>query len=341
MIQYPKISIIIPVYNVEEYIGECLQSLMRQTYQGAIECILVDDCGTDKSIAVAEQLIAEYNSAKIQELNDKSKIDFRIVHHDNNRGLSAARNTGTDAATGDYIYYLDSDDYISDDSLEILSRPLLKQSYDVVLGDFRLFGNPKDIIFLHEKTGDTLGNEKIFYKTYVKRSLYMMACNKLIKRALFIESELSFVEGQLHEDELWTYKLTNALNSMYVQHIVTYNYRIHDHSIMGNWESNSPKMLKSCYLTLEYVLSHPASVKKVDYQKCVVYYIRSWQRHTHNTDYREEYMRLRKQFAFHPIIDCLKGELSIADVLRYMKHQIHLFMPPHMAYWYLTKIRKQ
>ena len=64
MIKQPKISIIIPVYNVEEYITECLQSVMRQTYKGAIECILVDDCGTDNSIAVAEQLIAEYERAK-------------------------------------------------------------------------------------------------------------------------------------------------------------------------------------------------------------------------------------------------------------------------------------
>lgn len=97
MIKQPKISIIIPVYNVAEYITECLQSVIRQTYQGEIECIIVEDCGTDNSIAVAERLIAEY----------RGSIEFRILHHERNRGLSAARNTGTDAATGDYIYYLD------------------------------------------------------------------------------------------------------------------------------------------------------------------------------------------------------------------------------------------
>ena len=131
MIKSPKISIIIPIYNVEEYITECLQSVMRQTYKGEIECILVDDCGTDNSIAVAERHIADY----------KGPIEFRVLHHVRNRGLSAARNTGTDAATGDYIYYLDSDDYISDDCLEVLAEPLKKREYEMILGDLEMFGN--------------------------------------------------------------------------------------------------------------------------------------------------------------------------------------------------------
>ena len=331
MNKQPKISIIIPVYNVEEYIGECLQSVMRQTYQGTIECILVDDCGMDNSITVAEQLIADY----------QGPIEFRILHHKHNRGLSAARNTGTDTATGDYIYYLDSDDYISDDCIEVLAEPLKLREYDMVVGDLEMFGEPKNIAFLNAQTGAISSNEDIFRAWYASRKLYMMAWNKLVKASLFKKHDLSFLEGQLHEDELWTYKIACSVQSLYVQKYPTYLYRIRNNSIMGDWTKNSPKMQTSCYQTIEYVLSHPASVKKADYQKCVVYYIRSWQRHTHNADYREEYMRLRKQFAFHPIIDCLKGELSIADVLRYMKHQIHLFMPPHMAYWYLTKIRKQ
>lgn len=323
----PDISIIIPVYNVEKYIAECLQSVVSQTYGGKIECLIVDDCGTDNSIAVAEKFIQEHDS----------RVEFKILHHAKNRGLSAARNTGVEAATGDYVYFFDSDDYISEDCIETLVQPLAKLDYDVVLGDFHLFGNPKDIVFLSEPTGETIGNDAIFRKFYVTRTLFMMACNKLIKRALFEKYDLVFLEGQLHEDELWTYKLALCVQSMYVQHQVTYHYRIHDHSIMGNWTGNSPKMLASCYQTLEYVLAHPASVRKVDYQKCVVYYIRSWQRHTHNVDYREQYMQLRKAFDFHPIWDCLKGQLSVLDVLRYMKHQIHLFMPPRMAYWYLTR----
>jgi len=110
MLYLPSISIIIPVYNVEPYIAECVESVMRQTYTGPMECIIVDDCGTDKSIEIVKQLITEY----------KGPIDFRIQHHEHNRGLAVARNTDTDAATGDYIYYLDSDDWVEPNIVELL-----------------------------------------------------------------------------------------------------------------------------------------------------------------------------------------------------------------------------
>ena len=98
-----KISVIIPVYNVAPYIAACLQSVMRQTAQAALECILVDDCGPDNSMEVVNETLKSYNGP----------VDFKIVRHTQNRGLSAARNTGMAAATGDYIYFLDSDDEIT------------------------------------------------------------------------------------------------------------------------------------------------------------------------------------------------------------------------------------
>ncbi len=80
MIKQPKISIIIPIYNVEEYITDCLQSVMRQTYQGTIECILVDDCGTDKSIAIAGQVIADYQGP-IEFHNQSNSIESALIQH--------------------------------------------------------------------------------------------------------------------------------------------------------------------------------------------------------------------------------------------------------------------
>ena len=88
------VSIIIPVYNVAEYIEKCLYSVIQQkTYN--IECILVDDCGTDNSIEIAEKIINQYNGP----------ISFKLLHHNHNRGLSAARNTGINIATGDYVFF--------------------------------------------------------------------------------------------------------------------------------------------------------------------------------------------------------------------------------------------
>lgn len=78
------ISVIVPIYNVENYILECLQSVAAQTKTKNVECILVDDCGTDNSVKVAEQFISAY----------KGDISFALFHHSENKGLSAARNTG-------------------------------------------------------------------------------------------------------------------------------------------------------------------------------------------------------------------------------------------------------
>ena len=78
-----KISIIVPVYNVEQYIKECFDSIAAQTYKGDIECIFVDDCGQDKSVEILEKMIADYQGG----------ISFSIIHHEHNKGLSGARNT--------------------------------------------------------------------------------------------------------------------------------------------------------------------------------------------------------------------------------------------------------
>ena len=120
----PSISIIIPVYNVGPYVEDCLRSVMRQTYTGPMECIIVDDCGTDNSMEIVERLVSEYDGP----------IDFKVLHHAHNRGVSAARNTGMDAAIGDYLFFVDSDDMLTDDCFEQLARPLASKPFDVVLG---------------------------------------------------------------------------------------------------------------------------------------------------------------------------------------------------------------
>lgn len=323
LIKHYKISIIIPVYNVEGYITECLQSVMRQTYKGEIECILVDDCGKDKSISVAEQLISDY----------KGQIEFCILHHEHNRGLSAARNTGTDAATGNYIYYLDSDDYISDDCLEVLAEPLKKREYDMVLGDLEMFGNPRPITFLPQEEGAIIGNEEIFSRFYSPRMIYVMAWNKLVKRSLFKQYDLSFLEGQLHEDELWTYKCCKVIQSLYVSKQITYYYRIRENSITAEYSRQLKKRFDSCCDTIDYVLDHPALVQKDLYDQCAVYYFGVYLRNAfdENFDYWHSYSALRKKFDYHPYRLLLKRKIKGVEI----KRQLHFFLPPILGYGYL------
>lgn len=318
-----KISIIIPLYNVEEFILDCLRSVAQQTYKGEIECIIVDDCGTDNSLALAEQFLADYIGS----------IDFKIVHHNHNRGLSAARNTGVDHATGDYIYFLDSDDYISHDCIEVLVQPLQEKAYDMVIGDLKMFGNPRNIFFLPEEQKSIHGNEEIFKHWYVDRLIYVMAWNKLTKATLFKQYDLTFLEGQLHEDELWTYKIASNIDSLAIQKHCTYYYRIRENSITANYSSKVKERYNSCLQTLDYVVSHPANVCKPYYQKCVVYYFGVLLRNTFgaNFNYRKDYVRLRRQFNYSPILLLFNGELSIKQV----KKQLHFVFPPNLGYLYL------
>ena len=110
-----SISIIIPVYNVEKYIERCLLSVIGQKgLDGFVECILVDDCTPDRSMQIAQKLIGDYQGS----------IHFRIIHNNENQGLSCSRNNGLKIAKGDFVYFLDSDDYIYPNCLELLSQRL-------------------------------------------------------------------------------------------------------------------------------------------------------------------------------------------------------------------------
>ena len=213
------ITIVFPVYNVEPYITDCLQSVMRQTYTGTLECILVDDCGTDKSIEVAEQLIAEYDGP----------IGFKVLHHDHNRGLSAARNTGLDAAKGDYVYFLDSDDWISDDCIEKLAKPLQNEVFDVVVGDFVTVDELPYRLELSLPEGSY--HEMGISKTFCNHGVYVMAWNKLYSKEFLNRNRLRFEEGKVHEDEILAFEISCIGKSFYVVKSVSYYYRIRENSI--------------------------------------------------------------------------------------------------------------
>lgn len=227
----PSVSIVVPIYNVEPYVEDCIRSVMRQTYNGPIECIVVDDCGTDNSIDIVERLIAEYVGS----------ISFKILHHRHNRGLSAARNTGMDAATGDYLFFLDSDDELTDDCFEKLTEPFNNEWYDFVVGNVccvKILSNDK---IKEIKTSLTL---KIADKTVVTDSMILRtyrtgwnetAWNKLYKTDFIRKNRLSFKEGLLYEDNLWTFQIACIASSLFVVNHVTYIYKKREGSITSQF----------------------------------------------------------------------------------------------------------
>ena len=201
----PLISIIIPIYNVELYIERCLLSVANQTMTDGVECILVDDCGTDKSVQIAEDFINSYHG----------NISFRIIHHEHNRGLSAARNTGIRAAKGEYVYFLDSDDTIIPECMEGFLNLISKYPAVDLLQGFISQNTPYMNQF----------DERLYYeytcdRKFIKRalldydSLPICAANKMVRRQLILDCEIYFKEGIIHEDNHWSYFLAKYVKSL-------------------------------------------------------------------------------------------------------------------------------
>ena len=225
--EQPKVSLIIPVYGVSAYIERCIKSVTNQTYSN-IECILVDDATPDDSIVKCEQMIADY----------KGPIHFSILHHLQNRGLSAARNTGTDAATGNYIFYLDSDDFITPDCVEKLVRPVMKDAtIEIVNGNRKCQADGSDIpwwlpIVFDLQEEDFVSLEAVRDYFYKRKTFSKVATNKIIKKDFLIQHQLYFREGFIWEDALWTFYVMKHLCHLYVIPDVTYYYCIHPQSIV-------------------------------------------------------------------------------------------------------------
>lgn len=218
----PLVSIIVPVWNVEKYIERCVNSVIRQTYR-KLEIIIVDDCTPDHSIELAKACIAA--SSHCQDLQ------FVFLKHERCRGLSAARNTGIDAATGDYIYFLDSDDEITPNCIGTLVEFLHKRQYDFIVADSKRVGTtwtPHYSTCPHE-----LFNEDII-QAYKNVAYYGNAWNKLCNLQFIRKNKLFFVEGLVNEDELWTFQLSCLACSMAICRKETYIYYTKNESSIMN-----------------------------------------------------------------------------------------------------------
>lgn len=216
-----KVSIIIPVYKVEKYIERCLLSALNQTWT-ELEIILVNDCTPDDSMKVVECVLASY-------IHQKEVV---ILQHAVNRGLSAARNTGIEKAVGDYIYFLDSDDYLPLNSIELLAKAAVAYDVDFVIGNYKIEGVHRHTPPLLLNTGLLPDNESIL-TTYSRDEWFVMAWNKLVKRSFVCSKSLYFKEGIVHEDDLWSFLLACQAQKAYVINETTYFYCLQSDSITG------------------------------------------------------------------------------------------------------------
>lgn len=199
------ISIIVPIYNVEPYLRKCLDSVVGQTYRD-LEILIIDDGSTDGSGRICD----EY----------KEKDDRIIVFHTENRGLSAARNLGLDNATGEWIGFVDSDDWIEPDMYEVLLKKAEESGADVVeCGCYRELLDKT----VARKRVDVLLNGEEAVSALLQGKLFDYAWDKLWKKECF--KSIRFPEERVHEDTAVTYRIFAEAESVCMISSALYHYR--------------------------------------------------------------------------------------------------------------------
>lgn len=210
--QLPLISVVVPIYNVENYVTECVKSITGQTYDN-LEIILVEDGSPDRCATICDELAEQ---------------DKRIkVIHQQNQGVSAARNHGIDAATGEYIAFIDGDDYIDSQMYEKMYETMCREQVDIVnCGMIRekKWDNNTDteIIEVLYDEGKMASREAVEQLVKVNTAGGCGPCNKLYKKRLF--DNIRFPLGVFYEDLRIMYKVYIAAESIYCMHEAYYHY---------------------------------------------------------------------------------------------------------------------
>lgn len=240
-----SISIIIPVYKVEAYIKRCIQSVATQEGIGSVchlECILVDDCTPDKSMEIAKEAIKSYEH-----------IHFVCLRHEVNRGVSAARNTGLEHATGEYVLFVDSDDYLLPNSVKAFADEIIKTpTLDIVIGG-TIVNNKTDI-----KKRELLEDRESIIHGFLTMKYYITCWNKLVRRECLTGNNLLFIEDIYLQDQPWLYFLAFHVDSMLLLPDATYFYEEAPESASHGalTPEKAQRYVKSWSTVFEYYLSN-------------------------------------------------------------------------------------
>lgn len=218
------ITIIVPVYNVEEYLVRCIESIVNQTYKN-LEIILVDDGSVDKSGLICD---------------DYASRDTRIVViHKENSGQSAARNQALEIANGQYIAFVDSDDYVTDDYIEYMYSLLMKSSADVVMCGLKKVYTIEEVLDEYPECITEYDAREALENLLYQRQIIPSPCCKLYKRELF--KEIRYPEGMYYEDLAVIYRILDLCNKVVVSKKQKYFYFQRKNSTM-NLQFNLKKM---------------------------------------------------------------------------------------------------
>ncbi len=298
---HPKISVIIPVYNTEQYLYEAISSITQQTLPD-IEIICVNDGSTDSS----REILGEF-----------AKKDSRIVLIDQeNKGLSGARNTGLAKATGEYIYFFDSDDVLERDALEVCYQECVASNLDILYFDAHVFYTTKALEsrFPHYKAKFTRNVAPIGVVTgqqmlvHMKDKFLVPVWVHLYRRDFIQKHQLSFYEGIIYEDNLFSMKAALLAVRVQYKNRVLFHYRIRENSIMTRpLEVRNVRSYFICYFELLLFL------KEITFENKEVLRQVSWQMKGYLNTCKRFYRQMGGEVSFqeleNPMLACLFYQL--------------------------------
>ncbi len=247
----PKVSIIVPIYNVSAYLEKCLNSIINQTLE-AIEIILVNDCSPDP---LDHEICANY-----------AERDNRIVYikHEDNLGLSEARNAGIELAKANYITFVDSDDFIKPDMLKIIYEEAITNNRDIVIFGFdSIDEDNNNHISSMPQAGDIEGD---LLKNFLenKNTTNPSVWNKLWKKSLFIDNNIRFPQGVYFEDVITTAQLLYFAKNVTFIDQSFYFYLSRKNSITLSF---SKKHIDDIFLTYNLLIKFLTSINKLDFYR--------------------------------------------------------------------------
>ncbi|MFQ6794608.1 glycosyltransferase [Thomasclavelia sp.] len=263
-----RFSIVVPIYNVQEWLNECLISIINQTYKD-YEVILVDDGSTDSSGEIAKTFAEGYSNF------------FYFVKE--NGGLSDARNYGINKSKGDYLIFVDSDDYLELNCLKLISKTI-DQYPGIEIVEYNATVRSKDNLhklnFVYSQTDKPIEGIRYMSENIKKRCIFAPAWLKCVNKKYLIDNNIYFKKDRIHEDELWTPKLyINASKIIYVDETL-YNYRIRDNSITTKKDKskNIEAIKLNCNELFNYYkkMNLKKSDKRVLYDYLARQYMRRW-----------------------------------------------------------------
>lgn len=216
----PRVSIIVPVYNVEDYLEKCLDSILKQNFSD-YEVIIVNDGSTDKSAVIATRYVKKYPN------------NFKLISQ-NNGGLGAARNTGIDNANGEFYLFLDSDDTITGNALSHLYDKATENNADIVVFDYKLIDEKGTELGIESGCGNSASN---FFNSSLEENPSLLlinpsACNKFFRSTLFNDTGIKFPAKVWYEDLRTVAKLYIDADVIVYSNVPLYNYVQRSGSIM-------------------------------------------------------------------------------------------------------------